>query len=78
MQNVTIGRAHRVKPNQNKKMTGKASARRIVRKLQNYKDKARALRKCNHLKCTSYYIHEGFSKENLALHKDLRKEVKTL
>ena len=36
------------------------------------------MRKRNRLKGTSYYINEDFSKETLALHKDLWKEVETL
>ena len=79
IEDVTIERAHRVKPCQNKKNNkGKASSpRTIVCKLLNYKDKIRFLRKCNSLKGTSYYIIEDISKETLALRKDLWKEVTT-
>ena len=49
----------------------------MVCKLLNYKDKNRNLRKRNRLKGTSYYINKDFSKETLALCKDLWKEVKT-
>ena len=48
----------------------------IVCILLDYKDKTRILRKGNHLKGTSYYINKDFSKETLALRKDLWKEVK--
>ena len=79
IEDVTTERGHRVKPIQNKTSNkGKASPRTIVCKLLNYKDKTRIFRKCNRLKGTSYYINEDFSKETLALRKDLWKEIKTL
>ena len=76
---MTIERVHRVKLYQNKNNKGKASPPKItVCKLLNCKDKTWILRECNCLQGISYYINEYFSKETLALHKDIWKEVKTL
>ena len=76
IKDVTVERAHRVRPYQNKKNNkGKASPpRTIVYKLLNYKDKTQILRKRNRLKGTSNYINEDFSTETLALRKNLWKE----
>ena len=61
IEDVTIERAHRVKPCQNEKNNkGKDSSRTTVCKLPYYKDKTQILQKCHHLTGTSYYINEDF------------------
>ena len=79
IEDVTIERAQRAKSYQNNKCNkGEAAPRTIVCKLLNYKDNTHILQKCNPLKGASYYINENFSKETMALPKNLQKEKKTL
>ena len=58
-----------------KNKKSKPSPTTMVCKLLNCKDKISILQKCIRQKGTFNYINEDFSKETLALRKDLWKEI---
>ena len=76
---VVIERAHRVKAySHEKKNSKKLRSRTIVCKLLSFVDKTRILKSSHHLKGTTYYVKEDFSKETLAYRKELWEKVKAL
>ena len=64
---VVIERAHRVKAySAEKKNSKKLRPREVVYKRLSFVDKARILKNNHHLKVSTHYVNEDFSKETLA------------
>ena len=61
-----------------KKNSKKIRPRTVVCKLLSFVDKERIIKNTHHLKGTSYYVNEDFSKETLAYRKELWEKLKAL
>ena len=73
---IEIKRANRRSSRQNNTNNGNNS-RTIICNLLRYKDKVKFQQKVNKLRGTNIFINEDFSRETIALRKQLWKEVKS-
>ena len=74
IENVTIGRAHRMTTRRERR----GKPRTVIIKVLDFKDKTRILRNCKKLKGTNIFIYEDFSAETMEIRKVNWEEVKRL